>query len=315
MDKLRALRFFISSCDHGNFIGVAKQFGTSASTVSKAISRLENQIGLQLFQRSTRQLRLTPAGAEYLVTVKTITDELEQCEVQLSQQNNDASGQLRINVPISYGRLYILQLLKKFNQRYPDINIEIQFDDSYVDIIEQGFDIAIRSGSINDSQLVVQKLSPIDMIICASKAYLKAHGRPGSSQDFAQHQWIAFRYKQTGKLHPILMPGKKQEERFVPEKGIVVGDGEALAQLCADGLGLTQIPHFIAKKWLESGAIEPVLPTYTPPHLGVYILYPRRVHMPARARVFIEFVKESIQASGETPRHTWARDLPINRAK
>lgn len=311
MDKLKALKFFISSCEHKSYVGVAKQFGTSSSTVSKAITRLENEIGLQLFQRSTRQLRLTAAGAEYLTTTKTVLDELELCEAELTQNNNEASGELRLNVPISYGRLYILPLMKKFHQRYPRIKVEIQFDDSYVDIIEQGFDIAIRSGGISDSQLIAQKLSPIDMIICASKAYIKKQGCPKTIRDFDQHAWITFRYKQTGKIHPILSGGKKGEKRFLPEQGFIVGDGEALAELCADGLGLSQLPHFIASKWLKAGKVVPVLATYTPENLGVYILYPRRIHMPARVRVFIEFIKESIAAMDETPESTWARDLKV----
>lgn len=314
MDKLRALKFFISSCDHGSYVGVAKQFGTSASTVSKAISRLENDIGLQLLQRSTRQLRLTTAGEDYLKTAKAVIDELELCEFELSKNNSEARGELRLNVPISYGRLYILPLLKEFHQLYPEIKVEIQFEDSYVDIIEQGFDIALRSGSISDSQLVAQKLSPIDMIICASKGYLEKHGCPNSINDFEKHQWIAFRYKQTGKLHPVLVANKSGEQRILPQKRFIVSDGEALAELCADDLGIAQLPHFIAKNWLESGAIVPIFPIYTPPNLGVYVLYPKRMHMPVRTRVFIEFIKNSVKNMGETSNSTWARNIEIYRA-
>nr|WP_277922042.1 LysR family transcriptional regulator [Vibrio parahaemolyticus] len=185
MDKIRSLRFFIATLEGGSFAAAAKAHGTDPSTVSKAIHRLESDLGIQLFQRSTRQIRLTDAGRRYANTARFVLDELAACEDSLKSHNDALSGLLKINVPVSCGRLYIRPLLKEFCRRYPSITIDIHYDDAYVDIIEQGIDVSIRSGVVQDSQLIVRQLSPIDFIICGSQDYLApawCSERPGRIQ-------------------------------------------------------------------------------------------------------------------------------------
>lgn len=315
MDKLRSLRFFIATLDGGSFVAAAKAYGTDPSTVSKAINRLESELGVSLFQRSTRQLHLTEFGEHYAVTVRKLIDELSSCEEALRQHNDAPSGQLRINVPISYGRLYIRPLLREFHLRYPDIKVELHYDDAYVDIIEQGFDLSIRTGSLKDSRLVGREISPIDFVICASQTYLEKNGFPRSRQHFRDYAWIRFRYQQTGKLAPIMSGagkerGKEKEFRDDdPDRTFIVGDGEALAELCADGLGIAQMPHFIARNWLNSGAIVPLYPSYYRKGFDVHVMYAKRKYLPARVRLFVAYLMDAINAQGESPGGTWARAL------
>ncbi|RDE24960.1 LysR family transcriptional regulator [Motiliproteus coralliicola] len=311
MDKIRSLRFFIATLDGGSFAAAAKGYGTDPSTVSKAIHRLESDLGIQLFQRSTRQQRLTEAGRRYASTARRVLEELTACEETLKSQNDTPSGTLKINVPVSYGRLYIRPLLKEFCRRYPNISIDIHYDDAYVDIIEQGIDVSIRSGSVQDSQLVVRQLSPIDFIICASRDYLDRHGIPPGPETFQDHSWIRFRYKQTGKLLPIQVQGAEGVSEYDPNRSFIVNDGESMAELCAEGLGITQIPHFIARDWLQLGRLLPLFPSQRQAGTGVYLLYARREYLPARVRVFVEYITEAIQAQGETPRSTWAERLQV----
>ena len=311
MDKIRSLRFFIATLDGGSFAAAAKSYGTDPSTVSKAIHRLESDLGIQLFQRSTRQLRLTEGGRLYANTARLVLEELTACEEALKRQNDELSGTLKINVPVSYGRLYIRPLIKEFCVRYPNISVDIHYDDAYVDIIEQGIDVSIRSGSVQDSQLIVRQLSPIDLIICGSKDYLERHGVPSGSESFNDHSWIRFRFKQTGKLLPIKMPESNGESEYDPVNNFIVNDGESMAELCADGLGLSQMPHFIARDWLKSGRLLPLFPSVRQSGTGVYLLYAKREYLPARVRVFIDFITQAIQDQGETPLKTWAESLEI----
>ncbi|PMG98100.1 LysR family transcriptional regulator [Vibrio lentus] len=315
MDKIRSLRFFITTLDRGSFAAAAKQYGTDPSTVSKALHRLEAELGVQLFQRSTRQLNLTSAGRQYARTARRVLDELNTCEEELQHLNNSASGTLKLNLPVSYGRRYIQPLLKEFRRQYPNIDLEIQYDDSYVDMIERGIDVSIRSGSVEDRQLIVRQLSPIEYLICASKEYIDQHGAPSGPQEFHQHTWIRFRFAQTGKLLRLRLTPDEQNQIVEVGKNIVVNDGESMAELCAQGLGLTQIPHFIARDWLNSGELVPLFPSVRPSGEGVYILYPRRELMPLRMKLFVDFMVESIQSQGESPRRTWVSDLNINQLR
>jgi DNA-binding transcriptional LysR family regulator len=312
MDKLRTLEFFVAVTDKGSFIEAAKIFGTSPSTISKAIARLEQNLGVQLFVRTTRALRLTVSGQRYLLTVKKLLAELEQSENALRDDNDSVSGTLRINVPISYGRLYIRPLLKGFCAQYPDVNVEIIYDDAYIDIVEKGIDITFRTGSLIDNRLVARKLSPLDFLICAPKGYFsqrQLHEIPTHPQGLLNHRWINFRFKQTGKIMPVMMPCKGEYREYRCDNQYIVDDGEALAELCADGVGLAQMPHFIARRWIREGRIEALYPAYSPSGLGAFALYTKMEKTPKKVVAFVDFVQQWLQSIGEDAQQTWARSL------
>jgi len=316
MDKLSLLKLFVVSVEQGGFAAAANHLGLSPSTLSKGMARLEEHLNFKLFHRSTRQVTLTEAGSRYLITARHILMELEQCEQQLQLENDEPKGRIKVNLPVSYGRLYVMPLLQRFIQKYPEIELELSFNDSYVDMLEQGIDLTIRSGSLEDRRLVARKLSPVDFLICAAPNYLAKNGYPSTAAQFSDHPWIRFRYRQTGQLMPVTMPDDGDgEQHYDPGQQFIVDDGEALAELCAQGLGLTQLPHFIARDWLKDGHIVPILPYYRPPHHGVYGIYPKREFLPAKVRVLIEFLIQQIEASGESAYRTWAEELEDYRAK
>jgi DNA-binding transcriptional LysR family regulator len=312
MDKLSLLKLFVNAVDHGGFAAAANHMGLSASTVSKGMARLEDNLSLKLFNRSTRQVHLTDSGSRYLVTARRIVLELEQCEQELKQTNDLPCGQVKINLPVSYGRLYVLPLLQEFTQLYPDIKLDVSFNDSYVDILEQGFDLTIRTGKLDDQRLVARMLSPIDFIICAAPNYISANGIPASATEYAQHSWIRFKYRQSGRLMPITVNEGRGNESYDPGRQFIVDDGEALAELCAQGLGLTQLPHFIARDWLKAKKIASISP-FLRSSEGVYCVYPKREFLPVKVKVLIEYLMTKIEQGGENTYHTWAEDLqPIN---
>lgn len=312
MDKLRLLELFLATCDGGSFAAAAKTCDTDPSTVSKAIGRLEAQLQLTLFQRSTRQLRITTAGRRYAGTVRKLIQDLGACEDELKQLNDSPSGTLRINSAACYGHLYLRPLLQAFCQRYPAIRLELEINDLHLDIIEHEIDVALRTGYVKDSRLVARRLSPMDFLVCASPHYLDTHGIPRNAEDFHQHSWIGFRIKESQQLQPIFLPDPHgQYQPYELARRHITDDGEAMAHMCADGLGFAQLPHFLAKQGLHSGALVSLYPYYRPPQpdSGVFAIFPKREYLPAKVRVFIEFMTAALDAMGEGTHHTWAEKL------
>jgi len=302
MDKFNAFKMFLATLDNGSFGAAAIALGTDPSTVSKAITRLEEQLRYQLFFRSTRKLQVTEAGKIYADAVRKLLAELDACENQLMVMNSQPEGVLKVNLPVSYGRLYVLPLLEEFAHRYPDIKLNITFSDEYVDIIEQGIDISIRTGTVSDSRLVVRKVSPMDFMICASPSYLQQHELIKSYDDLLQHRWIRFRFKQTGKVMPISLANSDGSiDQINPDDSYVVDDGEALVELCRRGLGIMQTPHFLLREPLQNGELVPLFPVLSPEGFGVYLLYPKRRFLPQKVSVFIEYFKAAIEKMGEMP--------------
>jgi len=308
MDKLRTLRFFASVSERGSFIETAKLFGTSPSTISKAIARLEAELHVPLFTRTTRALKLTSAGKNYLITVKKILQDLDITEVGLREEFDEIAGTLTINIPVSYGRLYIRPLITDFCRAYPKINIELIYDDAYIDLIEKGIDITFRSGTLMDNRLIARKLSPIDFLTCAPKGYFADKKHKPNNKILLEQPWVNFRYKQTGKAMPIMLKNKHGiYEEHLPKTVCMVDDGDALAELCADGLGLAQMPHFIARQSVLNELIDVLLPAYCPPQYGVYALYSKTEKNPPKITAFVDFVQQWLLSIGEKSDTAWAR--------
>jgi len=312
MDKLRLLELFLATHDGGSFAAAAKVCDTDPSTVSKAIARLEAQLQLTLFQRSTRQLRTTTAGKHYADTVRKLLQDLGSCEDELRHLNDSPCGTLRINSAVCYGHLYVRPLLHAFCQRYPAIKLELEINDLHLDVIDNDIDIALRTGYVKDSRLIARRLSPMDFLVCASPHYLNTQGTPQHADDFHTHSWIGFRIKETQQLQPIFLPNRHGEYlAYELERRHITDDGEAMAYMCADGLGIAQLPHFLAKPGLDSGALVSLYPCYRPPQPdnGVFMIYPKRDYLPAKVRVFTEFMTAALESMGENTHHTWAEKL------
>ena len=305
MDKFKTIALFMSTIETGSFSATAKKHATDPSTVSKAIKRLEEQLGLQLLYRSTRQLSLTSAGQKYADTVGSLYQQLESCEHELKSANNSYSGALKINLPVSYGRVYMLPMLSQFKMSYPDIQLDVSFNDQYVDMISNAVDVSIRSGTLNDSRLVAQKLSPMTFVICASSDLVATRKIDISNEGLVVLPWVLFRFKQTGKTMPINFSYQGRHINIEPKKVTIVDDGEAMAKMCAEGLGLSLMPHFNAKALVVAGKMKVVAKLDEFPNSGVFIVYPKRKDLPKRTKVFIEFVKDYLNEIGESSSKTW----------
>lgn len=309
MDKLNALKIFLIVSQEQSFAGAARRIGSNPSTVSKAIDRLEREIGFSLFQRSTRQVKLSEEGRRYLLAAQGAIDELHYCELSLKAGNEEPEGLLRINAPVSYGRLYLLPFVQIFCEHYPNIRVELLLDDAYVDTIEQGFDISIRTGVLPDSMLIAQQLSSLDMVTIASTEQARGLARPLTPKDIGKYAWLRFRFKQSGKVFPIQTIQRGRVKMHQTESRMIMDDGEALLSCCVAGLGFTQLPHFVVKRALQENRVVPIMNSFKSPNLNVYIIYVKRDFLPKKVRLFVEQFKQYVQSKGERPEGTWALDL------
>ena len=268
MDKFNGIDTFQKVVEAGSYAAAAKSLGVSPSTVSKAISRLEDRLNIVLIHRDSRKLKLTEAGQVYFEQGRGILESLGALEQQLHDRLQNNTGKLKINLPVSYGRLYILPMLESFRKQHPGIQLEISLSDHYVDLVSEGFDLGIRSGTLEDSSLIAQQLSPVDFLICAEPGFWKTHNKNHGidntkttaehidENDFGAYPWLRFKYQQSGRPLDIMTSSGHHN----PGADIFVDDGEALAEMCAKGLGICQLPHFIANDYLRSERLICVAP-------------------------------------------------------
>ena len=304
MNKLNAIQILITSVESGSFTKAAEKLGTSPSTISKAITRLEQELGVSLLKRTTRKLLPTDLCLEYLQTAKPLIHQLNEVEIRLNQSTVIPEGKLKISLPIAYGRQMILPLLPKFLNDYPNIDLDLTWSDHYSDIVGENIDIAIRSGSINDGQLVARKLSPLDFVTCASNDFLKSSSTFKNIDDLKHEKWLVFRFNNTGKLMPILS-GKNGEEKFNPKNRIIGNDGEALAEMAAQGMGIIQLPHFVVYQWVKQKRLKLIGPVIRSSDFSIYIYYLNKQFLPLKVRVFIDFISKELAKQHETTTTTW----------
>ena len=309
MDKLHALQIFASVANTGSFAKTSKMMGANPSTVSKAIDRLEKEIGFRLFQRSTRSLRLTLEGETYRDTVTHLLSELTACEEGIRLENETPKGKLKINTPVAYGRLYVSPIIPKFCQQYPDVEVELTLDDAYIDMIEKGYDISIRSGSLQDNRLIAQKLSSMDMVTIGSPKEADKLEAPLDKNSIEDHPWVQFRFKQSGKVYAIQTKQEGEITQHSTRPKFIADDGETLIEQCAAGIGFTQLPHFLVRDALIHRKVVPIMNTFTVENYGIYVIYAKRDFLPIRVRLFIDFLKQELKNKQETPDGTWAMAL------
>jgi len=277
----------------GSFVKAADALGISKAAVSRTVLELEARLGSRLMQRTTRRLSLTEAGTLYLERCKQIVAALEEADDLLSAGAAKPTGLLRINAPLTFGVLHLAPLWPMFMEQHEDVALDITLSDRIVDIIDEGYDLAIRIARLSDSSLVHRKLTSTSLHVCASPAYLDKHGTPSHPQDLAQHQTISYSYNQS-----------KDEWQFGGPEGPVsvrinsrmhVNNGDSCVQAALGGIGITRQPTFMIDQYLRSGQLVPVLTDYTSPELGIYAVYPSRAHLPAKVRAMLDFLSGAFE--------------------
>ena len=297
MDTFSAIPVFVAVVENASFSRAALRLGTSKSAVSKRISQLEHKLGVQLLHRTTRRLSLTEAGERYFeYALKAYVAAGEGVD-SVTQLQGNPKGQLKVNCPMSFGRLHIAPLITDFLNKYPDIEMNMVMDDRIVDLVDGGFDFAIRAGNLQDSTLVARRLAPCRSVICASPEYLKKNGIPVRPEVLLEHNCLNFTYFSGGSEWTFL--GDSGPVNVRVKGNYQVNNSEALQAAVLAGLGIAKIPTFIVGGDITSGKLQPLLTEYTLPLQTFYAVFPERRHLPAKVRVFLDFIIERL--GGDQP--------------
>ncbi|AVJ28298.1 LysR family transcriptional regulator [Achromobacter spanius] len=285
-----ALAAFAATVEAGSFSAAGRILGSTPSAVSKAIARLEQRFGVRLFQRSTRVLSLTPEGAAYYERVAPLLRALDDAS-EVMQPATTAQGRLRITAPGDLGRLLMTPIVNRFLPAHPALKLEMSLADRHVDLIREGFDLAIRAGRVADSELNVRQLAQLPLTLVASPAYLKRCGTPRSIDDLAGHAHV--RYLLAGSPFPITFVSG---DVVRPEGVFDTDDGTALRAAALGGLGIIQILRLAVAEDIAAGRLAEVLPEAQLPRVPVSVLHAFGRHAPMRARLFIDFLADQLQS-------------------
>lgn len=295
MDRLSGLNAFVRTADLGSFAAAGRVLGLSASAVGKAVSNLERQLGVRLLQRSTRSIRLTEEGRLFHERCRRVLDDLDDAQASLAQAVAVPRGRLRVSVPIvSYH--FLLPVVPEFLARYPDVELDIDFNDRIVDMIEEGVDVAIRSGDLPDSRLMSRTLRPFQMLLCAAPSYLERHGVPESPRALDSHAALRFRFPNSGKLQdwPLALPQGEPDLRM--RIAFSCNNMEALCGAALRGLGIGCMPDFLVRGPLAEGKLLTVLDDFIDEPGYFHLLWPSSRHMSPKVRVFVDFLSERLFA-------------------
>ncbi|GAB7534100.1 LysR family transcriptional regulator [Burkholderia sp. 22PA0099] len=288
MDNLNGIVAFVRTAETLSFVAAGHKLGISASAVGKTIARLERSLGVRLFHRTTRRVTLTEEGRHFHERCHRILEDLREAEAMLSEAAQTPRGRLRVSLPV-IGYRFLLPVLPAFSARYPDIELDLDFNDRLVDVVEGGFDAVIRSGTLSDSSLMSRRLGPFRFVLCASPGYAARAGVPRALADLAAHDCVRYRFPTTGKLQPwALLPDGGEPPGL--RTAMTCNNMEALRGAVIAGFGIGFMPDFLTRDALASGALVEVLdaPTLAPGQFSV--LWPSSRQLSPKLRVFVDFM-------------------------
>jgi DNA-binding transcriptional LysR family regulator len=292
MDKFTALRVFTRVVEQGGFTAAAARLGQSPSAVTKTISRLEDELGAQLFNRSTRRLRTTEFGQQFYLSCVRILADLEDAEAAIKRVSGSPRGTIRAVFPLSFGRVTLAPELPKFFARYPEITLELHFNDSAVDLIAEGFDLAVRTGHPTDSRLTTRLLTKGPQVTVAAPRYLEARGEPKTPQELRQHNCLVSRFGPDWTFQDKAK-GKDGRPLTVRVRGsAVINSGDVLRETVVAGGGIAQGTWWLYRKDLARGDVRAILRDWEIEGAPVSVLYPPQRHLPAKLRAFIDFLAQ-----------------------
>lgn len=293
MDKLGAFDAFVKSAETGSFVAAGRKLGLSASAVGKTVVRLEQQLDVRLFHRNTRSMTLTEEGRLFLERCRRIFEEVEAAEAELARASRTPSGRLRISLPL-VGML-LTPVISGFMCRWPDVQLDLDFSDRLVDVVEEGFDAVIRTGHPSDSRLISRNLGRFKLKIVASPEYLARYGVPEDPDDLARHHCLLQRSPSTGKTRPWpIVRGELQPRLILPERMSATAI-DPLIELAIKGFGIACLPPFAIRSEVADGRLVSVLDEWVGESDQFNILWPASRRMTPKVRAFIDFVAENLR--------------------
>jgi DNA-binding transcriptional LysR family regulator len=280
---------FVAVAETNSFTGAAKKRNTSVAQISRRVSSLEDRLAVKLLHRTTRKVTLTEAGQLYFQQCKHLVEGLELAEIAVTQMQASPKGLLKITAPVTYGETHLAPLLHHFLAQYPQVDLELQLTNQRIDLLEQGVDVAIRLGRLEDSSLVAKRLSQRQLYICASPTYLQQSGEPHTLSELSHHSCLVgsleyWRFKEQGKERALRVSGR-----------IKCNSGLSLLDAAKRHLGLVQLPDYYVNEALESGELVEVLSDYRDDKEGIWALYPQNRNLSPKIRLLIDFLADELK--------------------
>jgi DNA-binding transcriptional LysR family regulator len=288
MDRLSTMETFVRVVEAGSFVLAAARLEISPAMASRHVQDLEERLGTRLLNRTTRRLSLTDAGAAYYERCQQVLRDIEEMDLSVSAEQEQPRGLLRVNAPVVFGTRHLAKVLAEYEARHPDVSIDLALNDRFIDLAEEGADLAVRIGALTQSTLVARRLFPVRLALCASPAYLERRGEPRTLEDLAHHNCLGYTYTRGGSEVELEGPDGPV---VVPFRGTLrANHGEVLYQAALDGLGIVLQPTFISGEALADGRLRPVLPGYCTRELSAYAVFLSRKFLSAKVRTFVDFL-------------------------
>lgn len=287
-DHISRIQIFLEVARQQSFAAAARSFGMTGPALSKQVQALEDQLGARLLQRTTRQVSLTQEGEIYFERASRALDDLKEAESYLRDLKETPTGLLRINAPMSFGKQYLTKMIAEFARDYPKVTLDIHFDDKNIDMIEEGFDILVRIGALQDSSLIVKQLAPCPIIPCVSPLYVVQNGAPEHPDDLKRHRSVIYtRHGRQNIWRYRHSDGAQGSVALTPS--LSANNAEMMLEACLSGIGVALLPIFTAYPYLETGALAQILPDYhTTPTRQITALFPEKKHIGAKTRLFLD---------------------------
>lgn len=293
LDNLAGMLAFVRAADARSFTGAARLLGITPSGVSKAISRLEARYAVRLLWRTSRSVTLTPEGEAFYERCRQIVSDLEDAEQSLSAARAAPRGVLRVTMPVAIGRTLIARLLPEFLARHPEVSVEANATDRLVDLVEEGFDVALRLGKPPDSRLVARRLIGGTQVTCASPAYLAAHGTPQTPEDLATRDCTRFVVPSSGVVRDWSFRRDGRVFQMAVSGRLTFNQSECLVEAACAGAGIIQISSYVTGHAIAAGRLVPILSDYAVESPDLSLLYPHNRHATPRVRAFVDFLAEA----------------------
>lgn len=290
MGQLEDMQIFVRIVEAGGVGKAADQLGMAKSGVSRSLAALETRLGVQLINRTTRRISLSGAGKEYYQAAVKIIGDISELDALTSNAEASLHGQLRLAVPLSFGLCHLTAAINDFIRQNPGLTFDIDFSDRLVNLVEQGIDLAIRISALQDSSLRARRICPVQLKLCASPAYIEAHGAPSTLEDLGHHEILGYNIGSGTSLRLLDAQGIEHQVQTRPR--MVANNGDFLHDMAVAGHGIVLLPTFIAWKSLATGDLVPVLESWPPAALNAWAVYPQTRYLSQRARAFIDFLAE-----------------------
>jgi DNA-binding transcriptional LysR family regulator len=302
MANVAAIVAFAEAARRSSFAAAARELGLTPSAVAKSVARLEADLGVRLFHRTTRKVALTGDGRSLFARCERIVGELEALRDEAAGARAQPSGTLRINVPIAFGKLRVVPVLAALVREHPGLALEVSFTDRFADLAAEGLDAAVRAGALHDSGLVARPIGGQAMIVCGAPGYLARAGTPRRPADLAKHACLAFRIPSSGRLWTWRFQVDGRAFEWEPRSGIAMDDGEALVAAAEAGMGLAHVPDYMAAEAISRGRLVEVLRRFRPPEIPLSVVYLSARRVPPRLRAFVEAVSARPSRPSGSPR-------------